>query len=120
MCLSTGGCLPPCTLGYTPRDQTPPRTRGRHPPDQSLPRDQTPPGSKHPPPQGQTPDVTSGLYASYWNAYLLLSVKMCTTDLVTLFSQNLYYPMDKYIWIITLGVISVAKSGGRIILNFSI
>ena len=70
--LFTGGDLPQCKLGYTPfaplGPETPPRTRGRHPPGPeadtplSRPSQQTPP-SRYPsqadtPPQtppGQTP-----------------------------------------------------------------
>ena len=54
VCLSMGGCLPHCMLGYTPPHrhpqadtpgQTPPL--GRHP----LPPQQTPPLGRHPPAQ---------------------------------------------------------------------
>ena len=78
-------CLPQCMLGYThPWEQTPP------PPPADTPQSRHPPGSRHPPaprsrhpweqtaPKEQTPPcsacwvirVTSGRYASYWNAYL--------------------------------------------------
>ena len=92
-CLSVhgGGVFPHCMLGYTPR------TRGRHPRQQTPPQDQTPPPrTRHPLPRCRyplpwsrhTPELTpnppprsacweigatSGRYASYWNAYLLNS-----------------------------------------------
>ena len=61
--LFTGGCLPQCILGYTP-----------------PPRADTPWGADTPP-ATDTPRssacweirATSGRYASYWNAYLLLA-----------------------------------------------
>ena len=40
--LLTGGCLPQCMLGYTPREQTPP---GGHPPQ--IPPQSRPPRSRH-------------------------------------------------------------------------
>ena len=36
VCLSTGGCLPQCMVGYT------------HPPPEQTPPEQTPPPSRHP------------------------------------------------------------------------
>ena len=80
VCLSTGGCLPHCMLGYTPPWQTTP--------GQTHPNGQTPLGrhpiDRHPlpwadtPSPGQTPPYTvhagirstSGRYASHWNAFL--------------------------------------------------
>ena len=44
VCLSTGGGLPQCMLGYTPHDQTP----GARPPWDQTPRDQTPPWDQTP------------------------------------------------------------------------
>ena len=74
------GGLPQCMLGY----HHPPRSR--HPPGADTPPEQTPPeqtphsGSRHPPPQEQTPPTpqeadssirsTNSRYASYWNAFL--------------------------------------------------
>ena len=141
VCLSTGGCLPQCMLGYhthprpreqiplqeqippwgqtppgsrpprsrhtppTTREQTPPRSRyppgGRHPlgadrpgadtpqeqttPERTstradtplgadTPQEQTPPRSSHPPPPRD--GHCCGRYASYWNAFLLVHVKI--------------------------------------------
>ena len=85
VCLSTGGVLPQCMLGYhhhhprsrPPRPATPPT---RHPPRTR----QTPPRpGRHPPPRpGRPPQEadsrirsTSGRYASYWDAFLL---KICS------------------------------------------
>ena len=56
LCLSTGGCLPQCMLGYRP----PPR-RTRHPAGPG-----TPSRSRHLSPDG----YCCGRYASYWNAFL--------------------------------------------------
>ena len=61
--LTGGGGLPQCMLGY-------------HPP----PREQTPPEQTPPPPE-QTPPPPgirsmSGRYASYWNAFLLLRLRL--------------------------------------------
>ena len=60
-----GGCLSACW------DTTPPpgaEPRSRHPPEQ------TPPWSRHPPPWEAHSSIrsTSGRYASYWNAFLLV------------------------------------------------
>ena len=85
VCLSMGGCLPQCMLGYpppwtrqtrreqTPQEQRPPRTRHyppqtRHPP----PPEQRPPDQADPPQEADCSiRLTSGRYASYWNAFLL-------------------------------------------------
>ena len=74
--LSTGGCLPQCTLGYT-------MPLARHPPGQSHPLAGTPPGRYTPlagtppwggttPPGRYTPHNShcSRWYASYWDAFL--------------------------------------------------
>ena len=55
-----GGVLPQCMLGYHP-----PRTR-------QPPRGQRPPGPDPPPEADSSIRSTSGRYASYWNAFLLL------------------------------------------------
>ena len=83
------GCLPKCLLGYTPWADTPPRAdtpwadpQGRHPPGQippgRHPPQQTSPPSRHPPGQNPTPHPEDGYccgrYASYWNAFLWISV----------------------------------------------
>ena len=80
--LFTGGCLPQCMLGYTPREQTPPGTRhppAADPPGADTPWQQTHPPAADPPPWQQTyipPKAcweirsTRGRYASYWNAIL--------------------------------------------------
>ena len=100
VCLSTGreGCLPQYMLGYPPRadpptprtshpppqSRQPPRTRHppgsrpsqdqTHPPRADTPQEQTPPQTRHPPPPPREADcsirLTSGRYASYWNAFL--------------------------------------------------
>ena len=80
--LSIYTCCGGVSCFYPPsRADTPPTSRhprSRHPPDQA------PPGSKHPPPESRPPPrppkrsacweirATSGRYASYWNAILLL------------------------------------------------
>ena len=87
-----GGCLPQCMLGcqtpqtrppkeQTPPEQTPPSPNQAHPPEQTPPGPGTPlprPGS---PPRADTPREADarirsigGRYASYWNAFLLVSV----------------------------------------------
>ena len=74
---SQGGCLPQCMLGYPPKAD-PPRTR--HPPPGTRlpwsrqPLDQTPPSGPDPPPREADSSIrsTSGRYASYWNAFVLL------------------------------------------------
>ena len=83
-----GGCLPQCMLGYPPRTRHPPGSRHpprpgnpTSPPDQAPPRPGTPPDQETPPsPPDQAPPppeadcsirLTSGRYASYWNAFLL-------------------------------------------------
>ena len=49
--LLTGvGCLPQCMLGYTPPEQTPPRSR-HTPQSRHAPLEQTPPGVNTPPPR---------------------------------------------------------------------
>ena len=89
------GALPQCMLGYhnhPPRADTPPQSRhhlqSRHPPGADTPPEQThPPGPDTPQsrhahtPRPDTPPEadsgirsTSGRYASYWNAFLLLTV----------------------------------------------
>ena len=103
------GCLPQCMLGYTPRpagrpplEQTPPRTKhvsrilstwgGRvsasvhaeiHPPDQAdPPRSRQIPPKQTPPSREADSSIrsTSGRYASYWNAFLLLlrGIMLCS------------------------------------------
>ena len=66
VCLSTGGCLPHCMVGYTPPRQTPPREadnpqKQTPPPEADIPRSRHPPGGRHPPqsrhPQRQTPPL---------------------------------------------------------------
>ena len=53
VCLSTGGGLPQCMLGWhTPQKQTPPRSR--HPPRSRPPLEQTPAGED--PPSGADPN----------------------------------------------------------------
>ena len=62
VCLSAGGYLPHCRMGYTPppgpEAEPPPETRGRHPPGK--------------PPLAVQSGIrsTSGRYASHWNAFL--------------------------------------------------
>ena len=68
VCLSTvGGCLPHCMLGST-------LPRSRHPARSTHPsQEHTPPRSIHPPCSACWQiRATSGRYASYWNAYLLM------------------------------------------------
>ena len=83
VCLSTGGegCLPQCMLEYPtppgsrhPQEQTPPqRSRHPHPPGADTPREQTPPLDQPPPREADCSiRLTSGRYASYWNAFLSL------------------------------------------------
>ena len=80
-----GGGLPQCMLGYpppgadTPPEQTPPGSRhlpeaDTNPPGSRYPPGaDTPPGSSHLPPGADSSiRSTSGRYASYWNAFLLL------------------------------------------------
>ena len=86
MCLSTGGrgvCLSVCWDAHppsgadTPPDQAPPGSRHTPPRPGTPPTRHPPPGAD--PPQEQTPPrkqtagirLTSGRYASYWNAFLL-------------------------------------------------
>ena len=98
ICLSEGGCLPQCMVGYTPQSRHPPGadppprnrqpSRSRHPAgsrhtslgaDTPPPRADTPPEQTHPqeqtPPWEQTTPPRDGhccgRYASYWNAFLL-------------------------------------------------
>ena len=87
--LSTGGgCLPRCMLGYPPRTRHPPGAdtpQSRHPPRADTPPEadtplweQTPPRTRHPPWEADSGiQSTSGWYASYWNAFLLLII-YCT------------------------------------------
>ena len=83
VCLSTGGegCLPQCMLGYppeqTPPEQTPPKLgtpRTRHPltmhPPQTRPPRTRPPQTRPPWEADCSIRLTSGRYASYWNAFL--------------------------------------------------
>ena len=65
---SQGGCLPQCMLGYTPPS--------RHPPHKQTPPRADPPAADPPPPREADFSIrsTSGLYASYWNAFLFDSV----------------------------------------------
>ena len=93
VCLSTGGCLPQCMLGYhPPRSRHPPpgadTPRSRHPPGADIPPGADSPRSRHPPgadnspgadtPLEQTPPPPGrdgyccGRYASYWNAFFFL------------------------------------------------
>ena len=76
VCLSTGGCLTLCMLGYTlhppradpPRADTPPR---------ADPQEQTPTREQTPPPHREADSSirsTSGRYASYWNAFLFADI----------------------------------------------
>ena len=70
--LSTGGCLPHCMLGYTPLTKAD-TSLHRHLSGQKPAWADTPPGqTSHwadtTPRDGQC----SGLYASYWNTFLLL------------------------------------------------
>ena len=66
----------------TPREQTPPRSR--HPPDQP-PQNQTPPQTRHPPRKADCSiRLTSGRYASYWNAFLFTRYIHCL-DLIKFF-----------------------------------
>ena len=58
---SQRGCLPQCMLGYTPPSRHPPTSR--HPPEQTPPRE-----------ADFSIRSTSGLYASYWKAFLFDSV----------------------------------------------
>ena len=61
VCLSTGGCLPQCMVGYTPQSRHLPGSR--HPPPEQTP----PTGADTPPPRD---GHCCGRYASYWNALL--------------------------------------------------
>ena len=98
--VSQGGGLTQCMLGYhlsrpppSRADTSPPRSRPTHPQSRQLPGDQAPPHpgpgtplprTRHPPgadppPTDQAPPRaqsmlgdTSGRYASYWNAILLI------------------------------------------------
>ena len=85
VCLSTGGCLPQCMLGYPPRPgRHPPWTRQtprtRHtttPPPSPGPGRPLPdplPGTGRPPPReaDSSRRSMSGRYASYWNAFLFV------------------------------------------------
>ena len=65
------GCLPSACWD-TPPWQTPP---GRHPPGRHTPLGRHPPW-KHTSPPGSTPPNghCSGRYASYWNAFLFISL----------------------------------------------
>ena len=79
VCLSTGGrgvCLSAC---WDTHSTTPPPSRHPTPPDQAPPLpdplpDQAPPGADTPPPREADCSIrlTSGRYASYWNAFLFL------------------------------------------------
>ena len=77
VCLSTGGrgvCLSACWDTHPPRPDTPPDQAP--PPEQTPradpPRDQTPPRPGIPPREADCSiRLTSGRYASYWNAFLL-------------------------------------------------
>ena len=81
--LFTGGGLPQCILGYPPgtrppREQTPPREQP-HPPRSRHPPPGIPPEQTHTPRSKACWEIrsTSGRYASYWNAILLVStIKM--------------------------------------------
>ena len=70
-----GGGLPQCMLGYhPPGTMDPPRSRHPAPGTRHLLWDQAPPGTRHTPGSSACWDIreTSGWYASYWNAFLLL------------------------------------------------
>ena len=90
--LVLGLCLPPRGGRHNPRTRgrhPPRRTRGRHPPMGS--EADTPPGTRgrHPPVRYYRIRSTSGRYASYWNAFLLLHVeKPATDDVLFLFPKN--------------------------------
>ena len=88
VCLSTGGVSASVHAGIPPRTRHPPGSRHpprpgnpTSPPDQAPPRPGTPPDQETPPsPPDQAPPppeadcsirLTSGRYASYWNAFLL-------------------------------------------------
>ena len=67
--------------GIPPWEQTPPEQKctpppAPPPPGADTPSEQTPPGSRHPhtpPPEADSSiRSTSGRYASYWNAFLLV------------------------------------------------
>ena len=64
VCLSTGGCLPQCMLGYHPL------------PGADTPPEQTPPGADTPQSRHPSPRYghCCGRYASYWNAFLFQTV----------------------------------------------
>ena len=74
VCLSTEGegCLPECMLGYPPlREQTPtPQDQTHHTP---LDQAHHPPSEADPPREADCSiRLTSGRYASYWNAFLFV------------------------------------------------
>ena len=93
VCPSVAGYLPHCMLGYTPLDQRQTHPRSR-PPWEQTPQSRHSSRSRHlqeltpsqeqTPPQEQTPHravhagryeiwATSRQYASYWNAYYVLT-----------------------------------------------
>ena len=88
VCLSMGGCLPQCMLGYPPPQEQTPLDQA-HPLTRHTLQEQTPPRSRSPHPGADTPPreadcsirLTSGRYASYWNAFLCI-------DNFTLFNLN--------------------------------
>ena len=96
VCPQGGGCLPQCMLGYIPLGADTPPPPGAD----TLPPEQTPPtGSRHPPEQTPPRDAdcsirsTSGRYASYWNAFLLVMVNIREISFLTLTG----------IWSVTVG-----------------
>ena len=70
-----GGCLSAC-WDTTPPGADPPGAdipQSRHPPGADTPPWSSPPGSRHPPWEAHSSiRSTSGRYASYWNAFLLV------------------------------------------------
>ena len=80
--LLTGGGVPQCMLGYP------------HPPQADTPR------SRHPPPRNRHPPpgirLTSGRYASYWNAYLFLLLLYKFHALPVTYQQTLRVPYGSF------------------------
>ena len=97
VCLSTGGCLSQCILGYTPNN------RSRQSPRSIPPKSPHPPKSR--PPRAEPPCIwsMSGRYASQWNAFLCrvflrpqIEIKIPPSDWDEEYSQhvNQCYPME--------------------------